>query len=62
MNFAMEVCVEIIKAENEHKGGIGKEVEIDEPKFHKQKYHRGKRVEGVWYLVENFHLAISLYV
>lgn len=47
-NFAREVCVEIIKCENEQIGGVGKEIEIDESKFGKRKYHRGKRVEGVW--------------
>lgn len=29
-------------------GGNGVEVEIDESKFGKRKYHRGKRVEGKW--------------
>ena len=29
-------------------GGPGIEVEIDESKFGKRKYHRGKHVEGVW--------------
>ena len=38
--------MEIIKSEQI--GGVGKEIEIDESKFGKRKYHRGKRVEGVW--------------
>ena len=47
-NFAREVCVEIIQRDSEQIGGEGKEVEIDESKFWKRKYHRGKRVDGVW--------------
>ena len=31
-------------------GGVGHIVEIDESKFGKRKYHRGKRVEGSWLL------------
>ncbi|CAB9519936.1 pore calcium channel protein 1 [Seminavis robusta] len=34
--------------ENYQIGGIGVEVEIDESKFGKRKYHRGHRVDGVW--------------
>ena len=29
-------------------GGEGKIVEIDESKFGKRKFHRGRRVDGVW--------------
>ena len=29
-------------------GGIESIVEIDEAKFGRRKYHRGRRVEGVW--------------
>lgn len=47
-NFAREVCITIIKTENEQIGGVGREIEIDESKFGKRKYHRGKRVDGVW--------------
>ena len=47
-NFAREVCVEILQQDNEKLGGPGKTVEIDESKFGKRKYHRGKRVDGVW--------------
>ena len=39
-NVVREVCVEIIKSENEQIGGVGKEIEIDESKFGKCKYHR----------------------
>ncbi|CAB9531487.1 Inherit from opiNOG: protein Hydra magnipapillata [Seminavis robusta] len=34
--------------ENYQIGGPGIEVEIDESKFGKRKYHRGHRVDGVW--------------
>ena len=43
-----EFCVEIIQKDSEQIGCEGKEVEIDESKFGKRKYHRGKRVDGVW--------------
>ena len=46
-NFAREVCIGILKTDNEQIGGPGIEVEIDESKFGKRKYHRGKRVDGV---------------
>jgi len=38
----------ISKEHSEPIGGVGKVVEIDESKFGKRKYNRGKRVEGVW--------------
>lgn len=47
-NFAREVCLCILKQDSERIGGPGKHVEIDESKFGKRKYHRGKRVDGVW--------------
>ena len=47
-NFCREVCSVIIKEHSEPIGGVGKVVEIDESKFGKRKYNRGKRVEGVW--------------
>ena len=47
-NFAREVCLEILQQDNCKIGGIGKVVEIDESKFGKRKYHRGKRVDGIW--------------
>ena len=46
--FAREVCIGLINTENEQIGGPGVEIEIDETKFWKRKYHRGKRVDGVW--------------
>ena len=48
LKFAREVCRAIIKPEKEQIGGVGKEIVIDESKFGKRKYHRGKRVDGVW--------------
>lgn len=47
-NFSREVCLSILKLDNEKNGGTGRTVEIDESKFGKRKYHRGKRVDGVW--------------
>jgi len=47
-NFAREVCLSVLEQDSEQIGGAGKFVEIDESKFGKRKYHRGKRVEGVW--------------
>ena len=38
----------VIKSDSEQIGGPGIEVEIDESKFGKRKYHRGKNVDGVW--------------
>lgn len=46
--FARDVCMNIVQADNEVIGGVGKEVEIDESKFGKRKFHRGRRVDGVW--------------
>ena len=47
-NFAREVCLEILQQDNCKIGGVGKVMEIDESKFGKRKYHRGKRVDGIW--------------
>jgi len=38
----------VLEQDSEQIGGPGKFVEIDKSKFGKRKYHRGKRVEGVW--------------
>ena len=47
-NFAREVCLCVIETGSEQIGGPGCVVEIDESKFGKRKYHRGKRVDEVW--------------
>ena len=50
-NFAREVCVEILSNRSEKIGGPGKHVEIDESKFGKRKYNRGKEWTGLGFLV-----------
>ena len=47
-NFCREVCATVLEMKSEPIGGVGKVVEIDESKFGKRKYHRGRRVDGVW--------------
>ena len=47
-NFSREVCTNIIMESEKKIGGIGKIVEIDESKFGKRKYNKGKRVDGQW--------------
>ena len=47
-NFSTEVCTAILENESTKIGGEGKTVEIDESKFGKRKFHKGKRVDGVW--------------
>ena len=47
-NFCREICVEFCLRQTEAIGGPGTIVEIDESKFGKRKYNRGKRVEGQW--------------
>lgn len=48
-NYAREVCDNILQTnENNVIGGPGIVVEIDESKFGKRKYHKGRRVDGVW--------------
>ncbi|GBM62184.1 hypothetical protein AVEN_189398-1 [Araneus ventricosus] len=46
--FCREVCVDMINPGSKKLGGVGHVVEIDESKFGKRKYHKGKRVEGKW--------------
>ena len=47
-NFCREVCSIVLERDSEPIGGPGKIVEIDESKFGKRKYNRGKRVDGCW--------------
>ena len=46
--FFREACITSIMDQSQAIGGNGIEVEIDESKFGKRKYHRGHRVEGQW--------------
>lgn len=47
-NFSREVCTCVLEKNSEKIGGPGKIVEIDESKFGKRKFHKGRRVVGVW--------------
>lgn len=47
-NFFRESCIYSVMENSAAIGGNGIEVEIDESKFGKRKYHRGHRVEGQW--------------
>lgn len=47
-NYSREVCTCILEKSSEKIGGVGKIVEIDESKFGKRKFHKGRRVDGVW--------------
>jgi len=38
----------LIEDESEQIGGVGKVVEVDESKFGRRKYHKCRRVDGVW--------------
>ncbi|GBN83786.1 hypothetical protein AVEN_224995-1 [Araneus ventricosus] len=47
-SFRREVCVDMIIRGSKKLGGVGQVLEIDESKFGKKKYRKGKRVEGKW--------------
>ena len=47
-HFFREACICSVMDRSEPIGGNGVEVEIDESKFGKCKYHKGHRVEGQW--------------
>jgi len=42
------VCCVVVEEECEPIGTLGKVVEVEESKFSTRKYHRGRRVAGVW--------------
>lgn len=46
--FVRELIVDYIELHSEKLGGPGKIVEVDESKFGKNKYHRGRPVQGQW--------------
>ncbi|KAF8792308.1 putative transposase-like protein like [Argiope bruennichi] len=48
MNFCRGVCEDACLVFDGKIGGVGKIVEIDESKFGKRKFNRGKGVEGKW--------------
>ena len=47
-NFCRDVCGKYMLAHPMVLGGDGKVVEIDESKFGKRKYNRGRSVDGHW--------------
>ena len=47
-NFAREVCVVLLEKDSVPIEEPGKVVEIGESKFGEHKYHKGRRVDGVW--------------
>ena len=50
-NFCRELCAVYMDDNASEKiGGVGKVVEIDESKFGKRKYNRGRMREGQWVL------------
>ena len=49
-NFGRDVCVEILIKDSKKIGGPGHIVEIDESKFGKRKFNKGRQVDGCWVL------------
>lgn len=47
-SFVREVFVSVMEDESTKLGRPGKIVEIDEAKFSRSKYHRGRHVKGQW--------------
>ena len=47
-NFVRDICIQYFIDHPAVIGGPGKEVEIDESKFGKRKYNRGRAVDGHW--------------
>lgn len=48
--YCMEACCQIVARNRNRIGGPGLTVEIDEAKFGKRKFNRGRLVDGVWVL------------
>lgn len=48
MNFFRELVISTLEDDDQMIGGEGVIVEIDESKFGKNKYHRGRPIDGVW--------------
>ena len=48
-NWFLQLCIDEVQCYGmEQIGGAGVDVEIDESKFGKRKYHKGHRVKGAW--------------